>query len=76
MQLRKSEQTQRVERSKEDSQGNFQIKAGHAQVLELGVSHKQLSHCGKSNELNSDSSHIKSRFFFFFFFFGRAGFEV
>lgn len=64
MQLRKSEQTQRVERSKEDSQGNFQIKAGHAQVLELGVSHKQLSHCGKSNELNSDSSHIKSRFFF------------
>lgn len=46
----------------EDSQGNFQIKAGHAQVLELGVSHKQLSHCGKSNELSSDSAHIKSRF--------------
>lgn len=63
MRLRKSEPTQRVEERKEDSQGNFQIKAGPAQVLELGVSHKQLSHCGKSNELNADSSHIKSRFF-------------
>lgn len=72
MQLRRSEQAQRVERSKEDSQGNFQIKAGHARVLELGVSHKQLSHCGKSNELNSDSSHIKSCLFFL----GRTGFEV
>lgn len=75
MQLRKLEQTQRVEKSKEDSQGNFQIKVGHAQVLELGVSHKQLSHCGKRNELNSDSSHIK-RNQIFLFFLGHAGFEV
>lgn len=60
-------------RGVEDSQGNFQIKAGHVRVLELRVSHKQLSYCGKSNKLNSDFLHIRVALFLFL---GHAGFEV
>lgn len=56
MQLRDVRRAQRIESRKEDSQGSFQIKAGHALVLELGVSHKQVSHGGKSNKLHFDSS--------------------
>lgn len=68
----RNEQTQRVERSVEDGQENFQIKAGHARVLELGVSHKQLSHCGKKQWAPIPIS-LTSRAAFYF---SRAGFEV
>lgn len=55
---------------KRTARGTFQIKAGPAREFFRirSVTQTTFSHCGKSNELNPDSFHIKSRFFFLFFF--------
>lgn len=69
MRLRRSEQTQRVERSTEDGQESFQIKAGPCTSIRImTVTQTTFSLWKRLVSSKPDSCHIKSLIFVFYFF--------